>query len=215
MENASARQRARTQGLSDSLNRSTVSIMSDRILPDDDLIGLAKDGDVAAFGTLVDRHQTLVRGWLRVRLTDWATADDLAQDVFVTAFRRVRTYSGEAPFAGWLIGIARNHWRNYVRKHQAEAIGGSEELATLIDQSDLLIAHDESHLVDALRVCLEALGSSARDILEQRYVLGRTVRELSATSGRGYSALTMQLHRLREVLAECIRERIVTPKSPS
>ena len=175
---------------------------------DHDLIRAAQDGDVAAFGSLVDRHQTLVRGWLRVRLGDWASADDLAQEVFVTAFKRIRTYASEAAFPAWLIGIARNHWRNHLRKHQAEAVGGTDDLSALIDADPLLHQHDESHLVDALRACLEPLGGSARDLLEQRYVAGRTVRDIAATSGRGYSALTMQLHRLREILAECISDRV-------
>lgn len=175
---------------------------------DDDLIRAAQDGDITAFGTLVDRHQTLVRGWLRVRLGDWASADDLAQEVFVTAFKRIRTYASDAPFAAWLTGIARNHWRNHLRKHQAQAVGGTDDLAALIDADPLLHQRDEGHLVDALRACLEPLGGSARELLEQRYIAGRTVRELAASTGRGYSALTMQLHRLREVLAECISDRV-------
>lgn len=182
---------------------------------DDDLIRSAQDGDIAAFGSLVDRHQTLVRGWLRVRLGDWATADDLAQEVFVTAFKRIRTYAGDAPFPAWLTGIARNHWRNHLRKHQAEAVGGTDDLSALIDADPLLHQRHEGHLVDALRACLEPLGGSARDLLEQRYVVGRTVRELAASSGRGYSALTMQLHRLREVLAECISDRVARDGAPT
>ncbi len=182
---------------------------------DTDLIRRAQDGEVAAFGALVDRHQTLVRGWLRVRLHDWASADDLAQEVFVTAFRRIRTYANEAPFPAWLTGIARNHWRNHLRKHQAEAVGGAEELANLVGADPLLNGRDESQLVDALRACLEPLGGPARELLEQRYIAGRTVRELAASSGRGYSALTMQLHRLRDVLAECISDRVGREGLPS
>ncbi len=184
-------------------------------LPDDTLIRSAQDGDIAAFGSLVDRHQTLVRGWLRVRLGDWASADDLAQEVFVTAFKRIRTYAGNAPFPAWLTGIARNHWRNHLRKHQAEAVGGTEELASLVGADPWLQQRDEGHLVDALRACLEPLGDSARELLEQRYVTGRTVRDLAASSGRGYSALTMQLHRLREVLADCIGARVERDGAPT
>lgn len=185
-------------------------------LADDVLLDRARDGDVAAFGVLVERHQTLVRGWLRVRLADWASADDLAQEVFVTAFRRLRTFAGESPFAGWLVGIARNHLRNHFRKQQATAVGGSEELAGIIDQglSETFSDRDEAHLVDALRTCLEPLGDHARELLQQRYVDGRTVRDLAAASGRGYSALTMQLHRLREVLADCITARVAGEARP-
>jgi RNA polymerase sigma-70 factor (ECF subfamily) len=182
--------------------------MPDPLPSDTDLVRLAQDGDVPAFGLLVDRHQALVRGWLRVRLADWAMADDLAQEVFITAFRRIRTFAGDAPLPGWLVGIARNHWRNHLRKHQAQAVGGSEELAAIIDGAGSFAANDEAHLVQALRACLEPFDGPARELLEQRYVAGRTVRDLAVSTGRGYSALTMQLHRLREVLAECITRRV-------
>lgn len=179
-------------------------------LSDENLLSRAQAGEVAAFGLLVDRHQTLVRGWLRIRLADWAAADDVAQEVFVTAFRRLATFTGEGPFPGWLIGIARNHLRNHLRKHHEEAVGGSEELARLVDQgmAEAFPERDAAQLVTALRTCLEPLGSHARELLEQRYVAGQTVRELAARTGRGYSALTMQLHRLRETLADCITTRL-------
>lgn len=201
----------RTSGLPDQSTPITLPAMPEQPVPtDDQLIPRAQDGDIAAFGALVDQHQSLVRGWFRVRLGDWASADDLAQEVFVTAFRRIRTYTGEGAFAGWLVGIARNHLRNHLRKHHVEVVGGSEELAGLIDHGVALCfaGRDEGHLVEALRACLEPLGDHARDLLEQRYVTGRTVRDIAAASGRGYSALTMQLHRLREVLAECITTRV-------
>jgi RNA polymerase sigma-70 factor (ECF subfamily) len=157
---------------------------------------------------LVDRHQTVVRGWLRVRLSDWAAADDLAQDVFVTAFKRIQTYTGGGEFPGWLIGIARNHWRNYLRKHQAQPVGGSEALAALLDQHPFCPTANDQQLVEALRACLEPLAVPARELLEQRYISGRSVRELAGDTGRGYSSLTMQLHRLRESLATCIASKV-------
>ncbi len=179
------------------------------ITPTDiDLLTRARDGDVEAFSMLVDRHQTTVRGWLRVRMSDWASADDLAQEVFITAFRRLQTYAGDSAFPGWLIGIARNHWRNHLRKHQAEAVGGSVELSALIDHDPWCATQDNQHLVTALRACLEPLAGPARTLLEQRYITGISVRDIAASSGRGYSALTMQLHRLREQLALCLHERV-------
>jgi RNA polymerase sigma-70 factor (ECF subfamily) len=168
-----------------------------------------------AFGCLVRLHEGWVRGFLRSRIRDWAAADDLAQDVFVTAFRRIRSYSGEASFEGWLRGIAVNHLRNFVRKRRECCIGGNDELQALIDRGaeTFVTGGNERGAIEALRACLARVDGPSRDLLQQRYVTGRTVREISAESGRGYSALTMQLHRLRELLAECIRRRMATTES--
>jgi RNA polymerase sigma factor (sigma-70 family) len=85
------------------------------VIPSDlDLIArvLVHD-DRAAFGELVQRHQSAVRGFLR-QLTsgDHALADDLAQETFLHAHRRLADYRGDARFSTWLCGIAHNHFRN-------------------------------------------------------------------------------------------------------
>ena len=163
-----------------------------------------------AFGELVRLHEGWVRGFLRSRIHDWAAADDLAQDVFVTAFRRIKTYTTGASFEGWLRGIAVNHLRNFVRKRREQCIGGNDELQALIDRgaNAFLATGDESGALDALHKCLGKIDGPSRDLLNQRYVNGKTVREIAAECGKGYSALTMHLHRLRELLAECVQKKM-------
>jgi DNA-directed RNA polymerase specialized sigma24 family protein len=62
-------------------------------------------------------------------------------------------------------------------------------------------------VLDALAACMERLPTVARDLLDLRYVQGKSVREIGQETGKGYSALTMQFHRLREQLAECIMSK--------
>lgn len=85
---------------------------------DSDLIArvLVHD-DRAAFGELVQRHQSAVRRFL-CQLTggDHALADDLAQDTFLQAYRGLALYRGDARFTTWLFGIAHNYFRNARRK---------------------------------------------------------------------------------------------------
>ena len=65
--------------------------------------------DRRAFGQLVSRHQSAVRGLLR-RLTggDLAQADDLAQETFLRAYRGLKGYRGGAKFSSWLYRISCN-----------------------------------------------------------------------------------------------------------
>lgn len=167
----------------------------------------SQEGDLDAFGELVRLHEGWVRGFLRSRIRDWSSADDLAQDVFVTAFRRIRDFRGESGFEAWLRGIAVNHLRNFVRKRREECIGGSDELQGLLDREPPGIEAGGPSL-DALQECLRRIDGPSRELLDARYVKGRSVRELAAESGRGYSALTMQLHRIREALAECVKRKL-------
>lgn len=172
-----------------------------------DLLKRSQAGDLAAFGDLVRQHEGWLRGMLRARLRDWTAADDLAQDAFVTAFRKIKGFRGDSTFETWLTGIAMNHFRNHIRKHREEYIGGNEELQQLLGaDEEPRTAGGES--LQALQECLQKVTGPSRELLEARYVLGKTVREIEAETGRGYSALTMQLHRLRGGLAECVERTL-------
>jgi RNA polymerase sigma-70 factor (ECF subfamily) len=159
-----------------------------------------------SFESLVRANKAWVRGYLRSRLRDWASADDLAQDVFVTAYRRIGAFRGESSIEFWLKGIARNHLRNFLRKHREEAMGGSEELQEILDRSCNDWAHADGRL-QALSECMHELPQKARQLLDERYVQGRNVREIAKKTNKGYSALTMQFHRMREILADCIEKQ--------
>jgi RNA polymerase sigma-70 factor (ECF subfamily) len=177
---------------------------------EEDLVGEAARGGVSAFGELVRRHEASVRGYFRVRVRDWATADDLAQDVFLTAFKRMRSFRGDSSFATWLRGIAVNRLRNFIRKRRDEYVGGLDELERFMaGQADEAFGGaDESRALEALRQCLARLESSSAALLRERYVVGRTVMELAERRDRGYSAMTMQLHRLRGAMAKCIEGKL-------
>jgi RNA polymerase sigma factor (sigma-70 family) len=85
------------------------------------------DDDQHAYGELVRRHQSSVRGLLR-QLTrgDIALADDLAQDAFIRAYKNIRSFRGDAKFSTWLYRIAYNCFRENARKRK-ELVGINEE----------------------------------------------------------------------------------------
>lgn len=179
------------------------------------LIERAKQGDLEAFSGLVRLHQNAIRAYLRVRLASKDEADDLAQEVFVTAFDRIRSLEAQ-PFGAWLRKIALNHLRNFQRKFRAAPVGDNQDLQDLLESSTARQAPEggESEVVAALRECLKSLDGPSAALLQDRYVSGYSVRELAKKTDRGYSALTMQLHRLRLVLARCIRTRLPDILSP-
>jgi RNA polymerase sigma factor (sigma-70 family) len=77
--------------------------------------------DHHAFGELVKRYQSPLRYSLR-QLTGWdqALADDLAQETFISAYRSLRQYRGEAKFFTWLYRIAYNAFLARQRSRKPE-----------------------------------------------------------------------------------------------
>ncbi|MGI9170310.1 MAG: RNA polymerase sigma factor [Caulobacteraceae bacterium] len=97
--------------------------MADSITPraaahDLELVALAAAGGRPAFGELVRRHGSAVRGLLRRMGADPATADDLAQDAFLAAFEQIGEFRGEGTFQAWVRRIAA---RLYVKRWRKEA----------------------------------------------------------------------------------------------
>jgi len=73
-----------------------------------DLVRLAQAGDVDAFGELVERNRRAVFRAALACVRSPAEADDVAQEAFVTAYRKLGTFRGEAQFRTWLLSIT---WR--------------------------------------------------------------------------------------------------------
>lgn len=85
---------------------------------DVELAASAAAGDRRAYGELVRRHGSAVRGLLRRLGADGATADDLAQDAFMAGFEQVAEFRGEGTFGAWIKKIAA---RLYLKKVKREA----------------------------------------------------------------------------------------------
>ncbi len=85
------------------------------------------DRDVAAFAALVRMHQDKVRGFLR-RMTkgDATLADDLAQETFLLAWKRIQQFRFEGSFSGWLFGIAYTRALMELRKRKLEPLDDTE-----------------------------------------------------------------------------------------
>jgi RNA polymerase sigma factor (sigma-70 family) len=113
-------------------------------LTDADLLArVLVDDDQHAFGELVRRHQSSVRGLLRqLARSDFALADDLAQETFLRAYKHIRSFRGEARFSTWLYRIAYNCFREEARRRK-ELVG--------IDQEQLEAKHDPQVVDPGLR----------------------------------------------------------------
>ena len=84
-------------------------------MSDAELVARARQGDTAAFGELVDRHRAAVYRAAHAALGSASEAEDVAQDAFLAAYRKMATYRGEASFKTWLLTIA---WRRALSRRR-------------------------------------------------------------------------------------------------
>lgn len=159
------------------------------VTPDD--VGRARGGDRAAFGRLFDRYAPMVHGVLLARVPQ-ADADDLMQDVFVTALERLYALKEEASIGGWLAVIARNRATDFLR--------GRPQLVALPDT--LAVIDPRRAEVSQVLAMIRSLPEAYREPLALRLVEGMTGPEISEQVGLTPESVRVNLCRGMKLLRE-------------
>lgn len=128
--------------------------------------------DQAAFQELVQRHQAAIRGFLgRLMSGDHGTADDLAQETFLMAYRKMHTLKSSGSLVSWLHTIAYRQFLQHTRKHARQQV-----MAEPPDQgSDPRQAVDAEILVPRL---MSLVSSEERACLTLAYATGMSHHEI-------------------------------------
>lgn len=171
-------------------------------LHDVELAQLAAAGGRLAYGELVRRHASTVRGLLRRMGADPTVADDVAQDAFLTGFERIAEFRGEGPFAGWIKRIAARLYLRRFRKasrldfmaetpepQEAPALfAGERQAAGRIDLDEALRA-----LPSAERVCVSLCFGAGLSHAEAAELTGAPLGTVKSHVKRGLDRLRLRL----------------------
>src|SRR3990167_8593469 len=85
---------------------------------DERLVSLAKAGDTASFGRLVERHMERAVRLAAVYTRNFDDAKDVAQEAFVKAYQSIGRFDGKSKFYTWLFRIVVNHAIDFTRKRR-------------------------------------------------------------------------------------------------
>ena len=127
--------------------------------------------DTAAFETLVRRHQSKVRNWLRQLTRDPARADDLAQETFIRAWQRLRTFEGRGKFTSWVMKIAFN---SFLQARRRPDYGATVEYTERAD--DVVVPFLEAPDVEKM---LAVLATDERHVMILCYAHGMSHGDVS------------------------------------
>ena len=162
------------------------------------LVESARRGRRGAMDALYRRFAPVVHGVL-LGYVQKADADDLTQDVFETALRRLGGLRDPAAFPGWLLSIARHAALDAHRRRRPSTGTELEVAATDATHEDRL---DAQHALEAIR----SLPAAYRETLVLRLVEGLDGPEIARRTGLAPGSVRVNLHRgmalLRQALAE-------------
>ncbi|WP_026360573.1 RNA polymerase sigma factor [Amycolatopsis nigrescens] len=174
-------------------------------LDDATLVSRAREGDVRAYEQLVLRYQGPIFRLAVRMLASRTDAEDVVQEVFLTAWRRLAQLSEDAAFVGWLYRAATNRCLNVLRSRRPEVEldfevadppqrGGQPEHAAQV--SEQLVA---------LNRALQQLTPQQRACWLLREVHGRSYEEIGEIVGTNSTAVRGRIARARAQLAEVMR----------
>ena len=167
---------------------------------DEELVARVVVGrDMNAFGELIRRHQSQLRGWLRQLCRESSLADDLAQDTFIKAFDKLHSFSGTGRFQSWLFQVGYTTFLQWRRrsKRSAEIL---EQLGSgnpqLRDHPPELETNVELHRL------LSALRPEERQIMVLCYGFGFSHREIGDVLSMPLGTVKSHIHRSKARLRQ-------------
>ena len=157
------------------------------------LVKAVRHGEQEAFARLYSLYAPMVHGIVLARVP-WGEVDDLVQDIFLVALKKLNTLRDDAAFGAWLAMIARNRAMDFHRrKHETEEL------------SDDMAAHGDSEADREAANVLEVicrLPEAYRETLVLRLVEGMTGHEISDRTGLTPASVRVNLHRGMKLLRE-------------
>jgi len=162
------------------------------------------------FEDLVREHQAGLRAFVRALGADEAFVDDLAQEAFIVAYRRLGDFEAGTNFGRWLRGIARHLVVNERRKEARRS-----RLLPLV-VADILLHRDPDgtaaptdfvRLLPVMQECVGQLPPRNRELLQRRYAGGVNATTLARELRLNADSVRQTLLRIRVAVKECIERK--------
>jgi RNA polymerase sigma-70 factor, ECF subfamily len=177
--------------------------------PDDaELVLAAQQGDRDAFGTLVARHAPSVLSVTRRMVGAAADADDVAQDVFVAAFKALGSFKAESKFSTWLYRIAVNKCTDWLRARRLDLFPlgtADDDGVDSWEPPDFDTPYSElaqAELATEIDRSIGALPPLYREAFILRHVEGLDYDEMSTILGVARDTLKMRVYKARTRLCQ-------------
>ena len=172
----------------------------------DDLLYIERvlKGDLNAYTPLVERYRSYVLALVRRSCPIMAEAEELAQDVFVKAYERLREFRGEAAFSTWLYRIAFNRAVSHARKKRRYGIPidriNMERFVAPYQEAGIDEAVERERVYLTLERLLLNLPAEEQMLLSLYYKEGLKMEEVAYISGLSLSNAKVKIHRIRNKL---------------
>ena len=171
------------------------------------LIHRILSGDDEAFGTLVEKYQKSVHALAWRKIGDFHYAEEITQDTFLQAYKKLSTLKDPDQLAGWLYVIANRLCIDWMRKQKPAQQSLEDTAVKAIDKLtyeryvlEQREAEAAEHRYEIVKRLLEKLPESERTVVTLYYLGEMTTKEIGKFLGVSVNTITSRLKRARERL---------------
>ena len=170
---------------------------------DGNIIQECLNGKPQAFGMLVDKYKEGVYAFVYAELGDFQDAQDVTQEVFLQAYRDLRSLKRWESFVFWLYRIARRRCIQWfrVRSRRVDREFIEDQDPKVMDAHSLDFYRD-SQLSESLGEALDSLPETHREVLLLHYFGGMNSKKIASATGTSPGAIRVRLSRARAQLRE-------------
>ena len=154
------------------------------------------------------RHQPALEAFCHAKLARRQDAQEALQSTCVKLWEKSGEWDPATEFLPWAFAVARFTVLSHIRDRMRDRLVFDEDVVlAMADDTEIAVEQFEDRRA-ALGECLQKLKPEQRDLVQEHYIAGRSVRELSLATSRSQSAVKMILLRLREQLSACIERQL-------
>jgi RNA polymerase sigma-70 factor (ECF subfamily) len=175
-----------------------------KILSLDDDFSLIKrfiDGDELVFSELLKRHKEKVRNIIYLTLSNSDGVDDIAQEVFITVYRHLKSFRFESQFTTWLYRITINKCKDHLRKKNIRSIF----LPLKDDEPVFESINEETDIKHIVRNAIATLPDKLRIPLVLKDLEGFSYQEIADTMECEIGTVKSRIFRAREALKKILK----------
>lgn len=183
------------------------------------LVLSSQKGDVAAFESLVVRHQKRMLNVAFRLINDYDAACEVVQDAFVAAYKKIKGFRGDAKFTTWLTTITLNLSKNRLKqmRSQQSHVSYSLDDPLWVDDGELtgdppskepsaLDRLEEKDVQGRVQDCIKALEQEYREVIVLRDMQDLSYDDIGGMLNLREGTVKSRLYRARSAVKDCLKK---------
>jgi RNA polymerase sigma-70 factor (ECF subfamily) len=183
------------------------------------LVLLSQKGDLAAFESLVVRHQKRMLNVAFRLIGDYDEACEVVQDVFVSAYKNIRTFRGDAKFTTWLTTITLNLSKNRLKQIKSrqghvsyslddplQTENGEMTLDPPSKEPSVLERLEKRDVQNRVQDCIKALEPEYREVIVLRDMQDFSYDDIGGMLHMREGTVKSRLFRARAAIKDCLKQ---------